>query len=401
MRAYERLLEYVKVWTTSDEENESCPSTMRQWDLARKLVEEMKRIGISDVRIDEHAYVYGRIPASSKAEDLPVVGYISHMDTAPAFSGENVNPHIVKDYDGGDIVLGNGVTMAVSDYPELKRYIGKSLIVTDGTTLLGGDDKAGISEIMTACERIITDDIRHGEIRIAFTPDEEIGRGADLFDVENFGADYAYTVDGGALGEIEYENFNAASAKIVCHGNCIHPGEGKGKMRNALLYAMEFNSMLPEKETPAYTEGYEGFFHLTDCKGNEEEAVLGYIVRDHDMASFEARKRLMEDIAAKLNDKYGEGTVCPEIKDSYYNMKEKILPHMEIVDRAVDAMKACKIPPVIVPIRGGTDGARLSYMGLPCPNLSTGGHNFHGKFEYIPIESMDAMTDVLVELMRA
>ncbi len=397
MRAYERLLKYVVVDTMSDEDCEKCPSTEKQKVLGNMLVEEMKGIGIENAFMDEDGYVYGSIPATVGMENEKVIGLIAHMDTAPAFSGENVKPVIIKDYEGGDIVLNKelGVVMDVATFPHLNNYIGKSLIVTDGTTLLGGDDKAGISEIMTAMEEIIGSGVAHGKICVAFTPDEEIGRGADKFNVEGFGADYAYTVDGGALGEIEYENFNAASAKVLVHGANIHPGEAKNKMKNASLMAMEFNSMLPAFEIPAHTEGYEGFYHLCGMSGDEENAELVYIIRDHDMVKFEERKAAMERITDYLNAKYGAGTITLNMKDSYYNMKEKIEPNMFIIDKAIEAMKANAVEPLIVPIRGGTDGARLSFMGLPCPNLSTGGHNFHGKYEYICIESMDKMVDVI------
>ena len=397
MRAYERLLKYVVVDTMSDEDCEACPSTDKQKTLGNMLVEEMKAIGISNAFMDENGYVYGSVPATEGMENEKAIGLIAHMDTAPAFSGENVKPVIIEDYKGGDIVINKelGVVMDVATFPHLNNYVGKSLIVTDGTTLLGGDDKAGISEIMTAMDEIISGGVAHGKICVAFTPDEEIGRGADKFDVAGFGADYAYTVDGGALGEIEYENFNAASAKVLVHGANIHPGEAKNKMKNASLMAMEFNGMLPAFEVPAHTEGYEGFYHLCGMSGDEENAELVYIIRDHDMEKFEERKATMTRITDYLNAKYGEGTITLNMKDSYYNMKEKIQPNMYVVDKAIEAMKANAVEPLIVPIRGGTDGARLSFMGLPCPNLSTGGHNFHGKYEYICIESMDKMVDVI------
>ena len=405
MRAYQRLLKYVVVHTTSDEESESCPSTKCQLDLGNILCEEMKSIGLTDVNMDKNGYVFGTIPATKGCENSKIIGLISHMDTAPAFSGENVKPRIIENYDGRDILLNEelGITMTTKVFPHLLDYVGKDLIVTDGTTLLGGDDKAGIAEIMTFADELINGsfkDIRHGKIRVAFTPDEEIGRGADLFDVEAFGADYAYTVDGGKLGEIEYENFNAASAKVHVQGENIHPGEAKDKMKNSLLVAMEFNSMLPPFETPAHTENYEGFYHLCDMSGNEENTNMAYIIRDHSREKFEARKATMVRIADYLNEKYGAGTIKLELKDSYYNMKEKLEPAMYIVDKAVEAMKMCGITPVIVPIRGGTDGARLSFMGLLCPNLCTGGHNFHGKYEYICIQSMDSMVDVLKNIVE-
>lgn len=401
MKAYERLLKYVKIDTQSDEMCDTCPSTDKQFEFARCIVSEMQEIGIEDAFVDDNCYVYGTIPATAGREMEKTIGLISHMDTAPAFSGKNINPGIVKSYTGENIVLNadKNIILSTEMFPELLTYKGQDIIVTDGLTLLGADDKAGIAEIMTAMERIISDKIPHPAIKIAFTPDEEIGRGADLFDVEGFGADYAYTVDGGALGELEYENFNAASAVIKVHGNCIHPGEGKNKMKNALLIAMEFNGMLPPAETPANTENYEGFYHIMNFNGDEENAVMDYIIRDHDSNKFNQKKDMVARIADFLNAKYGENTIECEVKDSYYNMKEKILPHIEIIDRAKTAFMKNGVEPLTVPIRGGTDGARLSYMGLPCPNLSTGGHNFHGKFEYIPINSMDKMTDVIISLV--
>ncbi len=401
MRAYERLLNYIQVNTISSETSGEHPSTPSQFTMAHILEEEMQSIGIDNVEVTDRCYVYGTIKATPGMENEPVVGLISHMDTSPSFSGENIKPQLVKNYDGENIVLNKdkNIVLDTTIFPELKGYKGQTLIVTDGTTLLGADDKAGIAEIMTAAHRIISENIPHGNIRIGFTPDEEIGEGADYFDVDRFGAAYAYTVDGGALGELEYENFNAAGAVITVNGNCIHPGEGKNKMKNAILMAMEFNSMLPPFETPAHTEGYEGFYHLMACNGDEEKTVLEYIIRDHDMECFNNRKAVIARITEYMNEKYGEGTIQAEVKDSYYNMKEKILPHMEVVDKAVAAMEHNGVTPKIQPIRGGTDGARLSYMGLPCPNLSTGGHNFHGKYEYIPVESMDAMTDIIVTLV--
>lgn len=401
MKAYERLLKYVKIDTQSDEESNTCPSTDKQFELAKCLVSEMKEIGMEEVFVDENCYVYGTVPATEGRESEKVIGLIAHMDTAPVFSGKAVNPRIVENYNGEDIILNSDKNIILSKemFPDLLGYIGQDIIVTDGLTLLGADDKAGIAEILTAMEYIISNNISHPRIRIAFTPDEEIGRGADLFDVESFGADYAYTVDGGMLGELEYENFNAASAVIKVHGNCIHPGEGKNKMKNALLIAMEFNGMLPPAQTPAHTENYEGFYHIMNFNGDEENAVMDYIIRDHDSDKFNQKKDMVVRVAEFLNSKYGENTIECEVKDSYYNMKEKILPHMEIIDKAKAAFMKNGVEPITVPIRGGTDGARLSYMGLPCPNLSTGGHNFHGKFEYIPINSMDKMTEVIISLV--
>ena len=411
MRAYERLLKYVSYETTSDENSQTCPSSAKELVLADELVEELKAIGVADAHVDKDGYVYGSIPATKGAENEKTIGLIAHMDTAPAMSGADIKPRIINDYDGADIVLNEklGVVMDTVRFPQLRNYVGQDLIVTDGTTLLGADDKAGIAEIMTAAAQIIEADkacegntdehIAHGKICIAFTPDEEIGRGADRFNVESFGADYAYTVDGGMLGEIEFENFNAASAKVHIKGENIHPGEAKNKMKNASLLAMEFNSMLPPAEIPAHTEGYEGFFHLCGMSGDEENAYLDYIVRDHNMDKFLERKAMLEHITAYLNTKYGAGTVNLDMKDSYYNMREKLEADMYIVDRAVEAMKENGVEPIIQPIRGGTDGARLSFMGLLCPNLSTGGHNFHGKYEYICIQSMDKMVEIIKSIV--
>lgn len=411
MRAYERLLKYVSYETTSDENSQTCPSSAKELVLADELVEELKAIGVADAHVDKDGYVYGSIPATKGAENEKTIGLIAHMDTAPAMSGADIKPRIINDYDGADIVLNEklGVVMDTVTFPQLRNYVGQNLIVTDGTTLLGADDKAGIAEIMTAAAQIIEADkacegntdehIAHGKICIAFTPDEEIGRGADRFNVESFGADYAYTVDGGMLGEIEFENFNAASAKVHIKGENIHPGEAKNKMKNASLLAMEFNSMLPPAEIPAHTEGYEGFFHLCGMSGDEENAYLDYIVRDHNMDKFLERKAMLEHITAYLNTKYGAGTVNLDMKDSYYNMREKLEADMYIVDRAVEAMKENGVEPIIQPIRGGTDGARLSFMGLLCPNLSTGGHNFHGKYEYICIQSMDKMVEIIKSIV--
>lgn len=411
MRAYERLLKYVSYETTSDENSQTCPSSAKELVLADELVEELKAIGVADAHVDKDGYVYGSIPATKGAENEKTIGLIAHMDTAPAMSGADIKPRIINDYDGADIVLNEklGVVMDTVTFPQLRNYVGQDLIVTDGTTLLGADDKAGIAEIMTAAAQIIEADkdcegntdehTAHGKICIAFTPDEEIGRGADRFNVESFGADYAYTVDGGMLGEIEFENFNAASAKVHIKGENIHPGEAKNKMKNASLLAMEFNSMLPPAEIPAHTEGYEGFFHLCGMSGDEENAYLDYIVRDHNMDKFLERKAMLEHITAYLNTKYGAGTVNLDMKDSYYNMREKLEADMYIVDRAVEAMKENGVEPIIQPIRGGTDGARLSFMGLLCPNLSTGGHNFHGKYEYICIQSMDKMVEIIKSIV--
>ena len=400
----DRFLRYVQIDTQSDEEGTGTPTTEKQHELARLLVEELTKMGAEEITYDkEHCYVYASIPATEGMEKKPVMGFISHMDTSPAVSGANVRPRIITAYDGKDIVLnsGLGIVMKTADFPELKEYQGKSLIVTDGTTLLGADDKAGVAEIMTMAEYLLSHrDVPHGKLRIGFTPDEEVGAGADHFDVELFSADCAYTVDGGKLGELEYENFNAAGARVTFHGRSVHPGDAKNKMKNALLTAMEFQGMLPVSESPMYTEKYEGFYHLDALNGDIERAVADYIIRDHSREKFEQKKALFEKAGAFLNEKYGEGTVEIELKDSYYNMKEIIEDHMELIDHAMEAMREAGVEPVVVPIRGGTDGARLSYMGLPCPNLCTGGHNFHGRFEYICIESMEAVVRILLNLAR-
>lgn len=400
----DRFLRYVQIDTQSDEEGTGTPTTEKQHELARLLVEELTKMGAEEITYDkEHCYVYASIPATEGMEKKPVMGFISHMDTSPAVSGANVRPRIITAYDGKDIVLnsGLGIVMKTADFPELKEYQGKSLIVTDGTTLLGADDKAGVAEIMTMAEYLLSHrDVPHGKLRIGFTPDEEVGAGADHFDVELFSADCAYTVDGGKLGELEYENFNAAGARVTFHGRSVHPGDAKNKMKNALLTAMEFQEMLPVSENPMYTEKYEGFYHLDALNGDIERAVADYIIRDHSREKFEQKKALFEKAGAFLNEKYGEGTVEIELKDSYYNMKEIIEDHMELIDHAMEAMREAGVEPVVVPIRGGTDGARLSYMGLPCPNLCTGGHNFHGRFEYICIESMEAVVRILLNLAR-
>ena len=393
----ERFLRYVRFDTQSDEFSETCPSTEKQKVFGKALVEEMKAIGIADARIDDNGYIYGTV---SGDPDLPVIGLIAHMDTAPDLSGANVSPKVIS-YMGGDIVLNEqeNIVMRAAEYACLQEDIGKHLIVTDGTTLLGADDKAGVAEILTCAEQLLHSGRNHATLKIAFTPDEEIGRGADLFDVEGFGADFAYTVDGGGLGELEYENFNAAGAKVTVRGLNIHPGAAKNKMRNSQLIAMEFQNMLPVQQRPEFTEGYEGFFHLIGMTGGVEESTLRYIIRDHDMGQFLDKKCLMERIASFLNEKYGNGTVVLDMNDSYYNMREKIEPCMHIVERARAAMEKTDIIPVTVPIRGGTDGARLSFMGLPCPNLCTGGKNFHGRYEYIAVEDMEKITCMLVELL--
>ena len=394
----ERFLRYVRFDTTSDEFSETCPSTSKQKVLGQALVEEMLSMGIADARMDENGYVYGTVPGDP---NLPTIGLIAHMDTAPDASGANIRAKVIP-YEGGDILLNGekGIYLREADYESLKRNKGKHLIVTDGTTLLGADDKAGVAEILTAAQTLLIEGGVHATLKIGFTPDEEIGRGADRFDVARFGADYAYTADGGTIGELEYENFNAASAKVTVHGLNIHPGSAKNKMVNSQYIAMEFQSLLPQAQKPEHTENYEGFIHLTDMKGEVEESVLRYIVRDHDKTLFEEKKHLMTATAEYLNRKYGDGTVELELKDSYYNMREKIEPHMEIVDRAKRAMAAVGMEPRTVPVRGGTDGARLSYEGLLCPNLCTGGENYHGRFEYIPVEDMEKCVAMLVALLR-
>ncbi len=400
MRVEERLLHYVSFGTNSDPASETCPSTPNQLVLAKALVEEMKGLGISDAHVDEHGYVYGTIPATPGREKEPAIGFIAHMDTSSAAKGDGIQAKIVKDYDGGDILLNEEkqIYLKPSEYESLKQYAGQDLIVTDGTTLLGADDKAGIAEILTMAEKLPGSGKPHGKICIGFTPDEEIGRGANRFDVQKFGADFAYTVDGGELGEVECDNFNAASAKVVIHGLSIHPGSAKGKMKNSLLIGMEFQGMLPAFENPAFTEGHEGFSHLGFMQGTEEQTVMEYIIRDHNREKFEKMKERFVKTADFLNEKYGEGTVETEIQDSYYNMMEIVNEHPEILERAKHAMEAVGAKVLMNPIRGGTDGARLSYMGLPCPNLSTGGHNFHGRFEYIPVQSMEKMVEVLLQI---
>lgn len=398
----ERFLKYVKIDTCSDEESGTSPSTMRQHDLAVLLAQELEQMGAQEVFYDkEHCYVYATIPAAEGCESAPVLGFIAHMDTSPAMSGTDVKPRIVKDYDGQDIVLNEqeNIVLRVSDFPEILKYVGQDLIVTDGTTLLGADDKAGIAEIMAMAEYFLSHpEIKHGKLRIGFTPDEEIGCGPDHFDVKLFGADFAYTVDGGALGELEFENFNAAGAKVTVHGCSVHPGYAKGKMKNAILIAQEFQSLLPVFENPMYTEQYEGFYHLDSIVGNVEEAKLDYIIRDHSREKFTRKKEQFMSAADFLNAKYGEGTIVVNMKDSYYNMREIMEPNMHLIDRAKEAMEELGIEPMIVPIRGGTDGARLSFMGLPCPNICTGGENFHGKYEYVCVQSMEKIVQLLIKV---
>ncbi len=380
------------------------PSTMKQHDLASLLEKQLGEMGAEEIVYDkEHGYVYASVPASAGCEDAPVIGFIAHMDTSPAVTGAGVNPRIIEDYDGKDIVLNEEkqVVMRIADFPELASYRGRRMIVTDGTTLLGADDKAGVAEIMSMAEYLLQHpEISHGKIRVGFTPDEEVGAGADHFDVALFGADFAYTVDGGRLGEMEYENFNAAGAKVSIHGRSVHPGSAKDKMRNAILMAQEFQSMLPVAENPMYTCGYEGFYHLDSLQGTVEEAMAEYIIRDHDREKFEKKKANFLRIGEFLNEKYGAGTFEIAMKDSYYNMREVIEKHMDIVDRAKNAMRQLEVEPVVSPIRGGTDGCRLSYMGLPCPNLCTGGGNFHGKYEYACIDEMETIVQLLVKIVE-
>ena len=399
----ERFLRYVRVDTQSSEETDSFPSTDKQKNLGRMLYEELKELGAEDPFFDEqYGYVYAAIPATDGGAKKEVLGFIAHMDTSPETSGTNVQPCIVEQYDGGDILLNEKqqIVLSPAQFPELRDYIGKSLIVTDGTTLLGADDKAGVSEIMTMAEELLAHpELPHGRIVLGFTPDEEVGAGVDHFDLQRFGADVAYTVDGGGIGELEYENFNAASAEVRIHGINVHPGEAKNKMRNASLIAMEFNDWLPVEQRPAYTEGYEGFFHLFHVEGLVEEARLSYIVRDHSKEKFEQKKQLLLDLTEFFNKKYGEGTVDTVVQDSYYNMRERIMPEYSyLIEAAKKSMEELGIVPKIQPIRGGTAGARLSFMGLPCPNICTGGHNYHGRYEYCCVESMEQIVQLLVKI---
>ena len=395
----ERFLRYVSFDTKSDPNSETCPSSAKQKLLGAALVEEMQAMGIQDARMDENGYVYGTVPGDPS---LPTIGLIAHMDTSPDASGADIQAKIVE-YTGEDICLNpeKDIWLRQSDYPGMKHHVGKHLIVTDGTTLLGADDKAGVAEIMAAAEFLLTARCSHATLKIGFTPDEEVGRGADRFDVKGFGADYAYTVDGGAIGEIEYENFNAAAATVVFHGRNIHPGSAKNKMINSQYIAMEFQSLLPQAQKPEHTEGYEGFFHLIGMEGTVEETVLRYIIRDHDMAKFEDKKSVMETVADFIDRKHGAGTCELTIRDNYFNMKQHIEPVMYIVDRVKTAMRSLGIEPKEMPIRGGTDGARLSYEGLPCPNICTGGENFHGRFEYVPVEDMEKISRLLVEILTS
>ena len=401
MRAYERFLNYVPVWTTSDETSDTVPSADRELVLARMLVEEMKGLGIADARVDDKGYVYGHIPATPGCEDKPSLGLVAHMDTVADASGENIKPQIIENYDGKDVVLkGSGDILKVEEFPYLAELKGRTLITTDGTTLLGADDKAGIAEILTVAEEIIKEGLPHGKICIGFTPDEEIARGAKHFDVEGFGADYAYTLDGDEEGEIQFENFNASTAFITIHGVSVHTGSAKDVMVNSQTIATEIHQMLPVNERPETTEGYEGFYHLVSVQGNVTTTKMKYFIRDFDRRSFDARAQKLRDIAEEMNKKYGEGKVEVEIVESYYNMREKIEPCMQLIDYAKAAIEHAGIIPIVSPVRGGTDGARLSFKGLPCPNLGTGGHAFHGVFEHITVEGMDKAVLIVKDIIR-
>ena len=406
MQVEQRLLKYVSYWTTSDENNMAdgkiqIPSTERQFDLGKVLEQELRDLGLKNVILTDHCYVYGLLPATAGCEGHKAVGFISHMDTAPDYSGKDIKPQIIPDYDGGDVRLnGTGAMLKVSDFPTLKDLKGRTLITTDGTTLLGADDKAGVAEIMTLAETLLAGEFPHGQISIAFTPDEEIGEGADFFDVPGFDAEFAYTVDGGAEGEIEFENFNAAGAKFTVTGFNVHPGSAKDTMINAIAVASEIQSLLPEAESPRNTEGYEGFYHLTDMSGNVEKAEMQYIVRDHDLAAFELRKKELQHIQAVLNGRYGEGTVELTITEQYRNMSEKILPHFHLIENAKAAAEEIGLKPLIVPVRGGTDGAQLSFRGLPCPDIGTGGYAYHGPYEHITAEGMDLSVDLILGVLK-
>lgn len=398
-----RFLRYVAVETTSNPDSESFPSADCEWNLLRMLAEELKAMGI-EAETDQYGYVMATIPSNlgEAGKNVPAIGFIAHVDTAPDASGKDIKPQIIEDYKGGDVILNEklGIKIAVKDFPEIEDYKGQTIITTDGTTLLGADDKAGVAEIMQMAQYIVEHpDFKHGEIKIGFTPDEEIGRGVDYFDVAKFGAKYAYTMDGGKIGELEFENFNAASAKIHIQGRNVHPGYAKNKMINAILIAMDLNALLPVEQRPEYTQGYEGFFHLTGIKGAVEEADIQYIIRDHSMAKFEEKKKMMKEAVAFINAKFGEGTATLEMKDQYYNMREEVMPHKQVIEIAVKAMEEAGVKPIIQPIRGGTDGARLSFMGLPCPNIFAGGHNFHGKLEYLPVESMQKAYEVVLNIV--
>ena len=400
MRAYERFLNYVAVPTASDENSGAHPSSEKQWVLAKMLREELETLGATDIFLSDECYLYAKIPASEGYETLPCLGFIAHMDTSPDFADAPVCPRLIEGYDGGEVVLGAGRTLSPSMFPHLPSLAGKTLIVTSGDTLLGADDKAGIAEILTLVERLQEEHIPHGPLAIAFTPDEEIGEGADNFDVERFGAEFAYTMDGGFEGVLEYENFNALGATFTVNGVNVHPGSAKDVMVNAALIATEVAMLFPDEQTPSHTEGYEGFYHLTDMQGNCERATLSYIVRDHNGENFEKRRSFLYEVEKKMNEKYGEGTVVLSVRDQYRNMLEKILPHMHLIENAKKAIANVGLTPTVEPIRGGTDGARLSFMGLPCPNLGTGGFAFHGPFEHITVEDMDLSVDIMIEIVK-
>lgn len=399
-KVLDRFLRYVKVYTTSDHQSETFPSTARQLPFADQLAEELRSIGMAEVECDQFGYVTATLPANTDKQ-VPVIGFISHMDTSPDYSGENVNPQIVANYQGNDILLNKEQNLVLSpkDFPELQKYVGQDLITTDGTTLLGADDKAGIAEIFTAMEYLLQHpEIKHGKIRVCITPDEEVGRGTEHFDVAKFGADFAYTLDGGEIGELEYENFNAAGAKILVKGRSVHPGSAKNAMINSSMVAMQLIQMLPPEQRPEHTEGYEGYFHVTSFVGNVSETKLEFIIRDHDWTKFEAKKKLMQEICQFINLRYGTGTVTLELNDQYYNMRQKVEPVKYIVDLAEQAMIDCGVKPKINAIRGGTDGAQLSWKGLPCPNIFAGGHNFHGPYEFVPVQSMQKAAEVIVRI---
>lgn len=397
----DRFIRYIKIDTQSARKSDTYPSTAKQLDLARLLVEELQALGLADAGVDQYGYVTATLPANIEQEGVPVVGFLAHMDTSPDLSGENVNPQFIEDYDGGVVTLNaeKGIYMSPEEFPDLKKYIGKTLITTDGTTLLGADDKAGVAEIMAAVEYLLAHpEIPHGTVKIGFTPDEEVGAGVDHFDVAAFGADFAYTVDGGEIGEVQYENFNAAGAELTIHGRNVHPGKAKLKMRNALLIGMELNELLPVFERPEFTENYEGFYHLYQFGGTVEEASMTYIIRDHDRAVFEEKKALLGKAVDYINAKYGTDIIDLEMEDQYYNMREQVEPHPQIMETAIQALHAVGVTPKIVPVRGGTDGSRLSYMGLPTPNIFTGGHYGHGKYEFIPTFAMEKAVEVLVKI---
>lgn len=398
----EKFMRYIAIDTRSDENSESSPSSSKQFDLAKLLKKELEDMGLKNVSLDEYGYVMAELPANTDKK-IPAVGFIAHMDTSPDMSGANIKPQTLKNYDGGDITLNKqlGITLSVKEFPELKMYKGQTLITTDGTTLLGADDKAGVAEIMTAIEYLVKHpEIKHGPIKIGFTPDEEVGRGVDHFDVKKFGAELAYTMDGGMIGELEYENFNAAMASIAIQGRNIHPGYAKDKMKNAIIIGMELNDLLPVDQRPEFTVGYEGFYHIMKFEGTVEKATVKYIIRDHDRTKFEAKKAFIVRAVEFLNQKYGTGVVNLELKDQYFNMREKVEPVFHVVETAKKAMELCGVEPHVVPIRGGTDGSRLSYMGLPCPNIFAGGHNFHGKLEYVVVESMEKAVAVILKIVE-